>query len=702
MTKNIAFISAPNLENFMIPVANGLEKLGHHTRIVASGDDREIVNAIMASEIVWIEWGNELAMHLTTDAGILNQRSVILRIHSYEAFLPYIKYINWERVDHLIFVAQHIKDIVLDTVPKIRKMVENIHVIPNGVDVGAIPFIEKEHGFNLAYVGYLNFKKGPMLLLQAIEALVRRNSRYILHIAGKFQEPRYELYFKQFIAENMLQNNVIFDGWVEDIPTWLQDKQYIVSTSVLESQGMGIMEAMAAGCKPLIHRFVGAGNIYLNENLWSTVDDFVNMVVDDDINSVRYRQFIDAYYSIGKELDSLEVIIESCDSKEQIHTDTAELDNVEPATLTVAMIVKDEEKNLARCLESVAEFADQIVIVDTGSNDKTMEIAREYTDLIYEHPWENFSVGRNQSIDHSTKDWILQIDADEEFMGDGDILKKALTAVSPNCDAMCLWMDDLDEAGEVAVSSHPVRIFKNGKVHFEGSVHNEAMFDKRKVAFLKDGKLNHYGYHGDEELKKKKSARTIGLLEKELIDNPARTKVLFYLFQSYCDIGNLKKGLDFGEQYLGKRDESHDFNESIYFSMISAYLAQGNIGRAKQILDEGLMVIPNDIDLATAMVELGVAMNDGAAVIAGANKYDLAYNYLLIAPESTGTRFTYSFKPESAAYIQHRAAMCHFENGIKHIKNMREVTAGIDKKTAEAVRGELKNNLTTLGLTIED
>ena len=84
--------------------------------------------------------------------------------------------------------------------------------------------------------------------------------------------------------------------------------------------------------------------------------------------------------------------------------------------LSLCMIVKNEEKLLPGCLESAKDFVDEIIIVDTGSTDKTIEIAKQYNAKIYEHPWENnFSKHRNQSISYATSDWILYLDADEEL-----------------------------------------------------------------------------------------------------------------------------------------------------------------------------------------------------------------------------------------------------------------------------------------------
>ncbi len=89
-------------------------------------------------------------------------------------------------------------------------------------------------------------------------------------------------------------------------------------------------------------------------------------------------------------------------------------DNRNP-TLSLCMIVKNEEEFLPTCLESVKDYVDEIIIVDTGSTDSTVEIAKRYNAKIYHHAWENsFSKARNYSLKYATCDWILILDADEE------------------------------------------------------------------------------------------------------------------------------------------------------------------------------------------------------------------------------------------------------------------------------------------------
>jgi glycosyltransferase involved in cell wall biosynthesis len=104
------------------------------------------------------------------------------------------------------------------------------------------------------------------------------------------------------------------------------------------------------------------------------------------------------------------------------------------------MIVKNEEQVLDRCLNSVKDLVDEIVIVDTGSTDSTKEIAANYTDRIFHFEWiDDFSAARNYSFRHATKDYILWLDADD-LLQENDLEKfKALKqTLDPNVDSVCM------------------------------------------------------------------------------------------------------------------------------------------------------------------------------------------------------------------------------------------------------------------------
>ena len=83
-------------------------------------------------------------------------------------------------------------------------------------------------------------------------------------------------------------------------------------------------------------------------------------------------------------------------------------------TISLCMIVKNEEKNLERCLKSYAPLMDEIIVVDTGSTDKTKEIAAEYTPYVYDFEWvHDFAAARNFAFSKATGDYIYSADADE-------------------------------------------------------------------------------------------------------------------------------------------------------------------------------------------------------------------------------------------------------------------------------------------------
>ncbi len=300
----VGVICPPGMESFVKPVVEFLSE-SFPVKTCYTTNSAELTAVINWADIVWIEWANELAVEFTRVMPPNSGKRVICRLHSYEAFTPFPQQIDWSKVDDLIFVAHHIKDHVLQTVPGLAETVRRIHVIPSGVDLEKFPFTARQCGTSLAYVGYINYKKGPMLLVHAIERLVRLNPEYKLHIAGKIQDDRYTLYWQQMVTEMGLQNNLQFDGWIEDLPSWLADKQYIISSSVLESQGMGIMEAMACGLKPVVHNFVGARGIYDSKYLWNTINDFVEQVASPEYDSAEYRGFIEQNYSLGRQREAI-------------------------------------------------------------------------------------------------------------------------------------------------------------------------------------------------------------------------------------------------------------------------------------------------------------------------------------------------------------------------------------------------------------
>ncbi|RJO63268.1 MAG: glycosyltransferase [Myxococcales bacterium] len=305
----LAFVAAPGYESFLPAIVAHLAKR-YEVRTCYTMQKLEIAEAAKWADLVWLEWANELAVGVTNEPGLLDRPHVVCRLHSYEAFAPFVGQIAWRRIDDLIFVAPHIRDIALAAHPAIGSAGTAIHVIPNGVDLEKFPFVERPRGKRLAFLGSINYKKGPMLLLHAFKALADADGDYTLHVAGSFQDGRYSLYFEQMIAALGLKGRVYFDGQIGDVPAWLADKHAIVCTSVLEGHPVGLLEAMACGLKPLIHNFVGARGLYPAEFVWNSIPEFVRMATRGDYAPKRYREYVERYGSLDRQLVRIEQVIE--------------------------------------------------------------------------------------------------------------------------------------------------------------------------------------------------------------------------------------------------------------------------------------------------------------------------------------------------------------------------------------------------------
>lgn len=129
----VGVVCSPGLDNFISDIVVALEKT-YDVRTYYGNIMEELEDVIKWSDILWIEWANELCIHITNNVKeLLEGKKVIVRLHSYEALSGFCQQINWEVIDVCVFVASHIKDIA-DTQVKLPSNVR-IAIIPNGVDL---------------------------------------------------------------------------------------------------------------------------------------------------------------------------------------------------------------------------------------------------------------------------------------------------------------------------------------------------------------------------------------------------------------------------------------------------------------------------------------------------------------------------------------------------------------------------------------
>ena len=225
-----------------------------------------------------------------------------------------------------------------------------------------------------------------------------------------------------------------------------------------------------------------------------------------------------------REYDKAEEIVgrglKSCSQVQELQLLKKTLDN--RATISACMIVKNEEEMLPRCLESIRSWVDEIIIVDTGSTDRTVEIAESYGAKIYHQEWtKDFSYHRNYSISKATGDWIFIIDADEEFVTDDlPLVRQAVAQTDYRLVSVNVYNVN-QETGQVTSFLHSVRLFRrDADLRYDGIVHNQLQFNVGEKALRPGISIRHYGYDLSPEKMKKKLARSRELIETQLKEDP--------------------------------------------------------------------------------------------------------------------------------------------------------------------------------------
>ena len=166
--------------------------------------------------------------------------------------------------------------------------------------------------------------------------------------------------------------------------------------------------------------------------------------------------------------------------------------------VSVAVITLNEEHRIRRCLESVA-WADEIIVVDAESHDKTVQVAREFTDRVISRPWAGFATQKNFALDQSAGEWILSLDADEE--APPELRHEIMTAVGDAraCDGYAIrrrniFLDQWIRHGGL-YPDWQVRLFRRGRGHFVERAVHESVSVEGTVGRLR-AHLVHRSYEG--------------------------------------------------------------------------------------------------------------------------------------------------------------------------------------------------------------
>ncbi|HET6171003.1 MAG TPA: glycosyltransferase [Gaiellales bacterium] len=277
-------------------------------------------------------------------------------------------------------------------------------------------------------------------------------------------------------------------------------------------------------------------------------------------------------------------------------------------TLSLCMIVKDEEELLPACLEAAGSAVDEIVIVDTGSTDATVEIAESFGAKIIQVPWNgSFADARNISIEHATGDWILYLDADEQLArGSARQIRELLGSTWREAFYLIETNHTGGEEAGTAVSHPAMRIFRNRpEYRFEGRIHEQKT--RQMPTYLPERfettavRVEHYGYLKSRVDSKDKSRRNLDLLEREVEESPSPF-ASFNLGSEYQMLSDWERAAGYFDAAWRDLRREHEWQTAGFAPMLAARTARahrecGRIGDARRVLVEAVALMPDYTDL---------------------------------------------------------------------------------------------------------
>jgi glycosyltransferase involved in cell wall biosynthesis len=280
-------------------------------------------------------------------------------------------------------------------------------------------------------------------------------------------------------------------------------------------------------------------------------------------------------------------------------------DAAQRAKVSLTMIVRNEEANLPDCLESASGVFDEIVIVDTGSTDRTLEIAHSFGARVFDFVWvDDFAAARNAALARATGDYVFWLDADDRIEPPQRSKLKELLASLDRDDNQTAYVVrcscDPDASGGGATVVDHIRLFPNREeVRWTYRVHEQILPSLRQAGVevrWTDVTVRHVGYN-DPALRKRKLERDSKILEAELDERPDDPFVLFNLGSIAIERQDGRAALDYLRRSLQGSAPSDSITRKLYALIARAHQILKDPHAALQVCAEGRAVFPDDAEL---------------------------------------------------------------------------------------------------------
>jgi glycosyltransferase involved in cell wall biosynthesis len=270
--------------------------------------------------------------------------------------------------------------------------------------------------------------------------------------------------------------------------------------------------------------------------------------------------------------------------------------------VSLCIIAKNEEHNIGDCLRSAAGLCDEVIVVDTGSTDRTREIATELGAKVFDFAWvDSFSAARNACLEHATGDWIFWLDADDRLDDENRRKLQALFSSLPDQN-LCYSMKCrcLPDAHGVVTEVDHIRLFRrHPAIRWRYRVHEQILPAVRAAGGdvrWADAVVFHTGYQ-DPDLRRRKLGRDLRLLRLEESEQPDEAFTLFNLGSVTQELGNHAEALGYLRRSLARSHPNDSIVRKLYALIASCHRTLKQSAEAEAACEEGLRVCPGDSEL---------------------------------------------------------------------------------------------------------
>lgn len=430
--------------HFVKPIMDYLSKEGFtvNSYKAAQLSKEAFVSILEKTDLAWFEWGNGPVLAASR---LPKKCPAICRVHRYELYANDIKLLDLSYLDALVLVNQAFEKVLLENADPAAKSKTRVHVIHNPISE-TTPFKKRKKNYNIAYVSRFHADKNPTLMIQILAQLVKSDPNYKIFMVGRIQDKQLYHYCMDLVEKLGLKNNFAYEGVVEDIPAWLQNKSMILSTSIVEAHPVGISEAMMMGLKPVIHNSFGdLDKIFGPKFIFNTADEAVKQILSEDFNSDEYRKLAASKFGESVVLPQIkELIVNILEGKKDRPLSASGANHGKPF-ISICIPTFNRAKYIKQAVDSALKqnydnF--EVIVADDGSTDETKTIISGINDnrlKYYPKEHSGAPATRNLAIEKARGEYILWLDSDDVLSP--DILAQYISALNENPHTDILYGD---------------------------------------------------------------------------------------------------------------------------------------------------------------------------------------------------------------------------------------------------------------------